>query len=155
MHISGLLSTRESNICVISHLCLLQPQALSWPTHKKLRQLVTTTFDTLVSQIHVRVDAPLSRWSKRILLQSNIFQVGPTGSGKSTVIRLLFRFYDVQGGQILVDGQDIRQVTQASLRKNIGVVPQDTVLFNDTIRWDLAKAQIHKRTCNLNVLEMA
>uniref|UniRef100_A0A663FB24 ATP-binding cassette sub-family B member 6 n=1 Tax=Aquila chrysaetos chrysaetos TaxID=223781 RepID=A0A663FB24_AQUCH len=59
--------------------------------------------------------------------------VGPSGSGKSTVIRLLFRFYDVRGGCIRIDGQDISQVRQVSLRAHIGVVPQDTVLFNDTI----------------------
>ncbi|XP_075789032.1 ATP-binding cassette sub-family B member 6 isoform X4 [Pelodiscus sinensis] len=59
--------------------------------------------------------------------------VGPSGSGKSTVIRLLFRFYDVWGGCIRIDGQDIAKVTQASLRAHIGVVPQDTVLFNDSI----------------------
>ncbi|KAM4626385.1 ATP-binding cassette sub-family B member 6 [Discoglossus pictus] len=59
--------------------------------------------------------------------------VGPSGSGKSTIIRLLFRFYDVKGGSIRVDGQDISSVLQASLRSHIGVVPQDTVLFNDTI----------------------
>uniref|UniRef100_H3BEA4 ATP-binding cassette sub-family B member 6 n=2 Tax=Latimeria chalumnae TaxID=7897 RepID=H3BEA4_LATCH len=59
--------------------------------------------------------------------------VGPSGSGKSTIIRLLFRFYDVQDGCIAIDGQDISKVTQASLRSHIGVVPQDTVLFNDNI----------------------
>jgi len=64
--------------------------------------------------------------------------VGPTGAGKSTISRLLFRFYDVTGGAILIDGQDIRDVTQASLRTAIGVVPQDTVLFNDTIRYNIA-----------------
>ena len=63
--------------------------------------------------------------------------VGPTGSGKSTISRLLFRFYDVTGGRILIDGQDIRDVTQASVRAAIGVVPQDTVLFNDTIRYNI------------------
>ncbi|XP_069838631.1 ATP-binding cassette sub-family B member 6 isoform X2 [Dendropsophus ebraccatus] len=60
--------------------------------------------------------------------------VGPSGSGKSTIIRLLFRFYDVKGGSVQIDGQDISTVLQASLRSHIGVVPQDTVLFNDTIR---------------------
>jgi ATP-binding cassette subfamily B protein len=64
--------------------------------------------------------------------------VGPTGAGKSTISRLLFRFYDTTGGRILIDGQDIRTVTQASLRAAIGVVPQDTVLFNDTIRYNIA-----------------
>jgi ATP-binding cassette subfamily B protein len=64
--------------------------------------------------------------------------VGPTGAGKSTVSRLLFRFYDATGGRVLIDGQDVHDVTQASLRATIGVVPQDTVLFNDTIRYNIA-----------------
>jgi len=64
--------------------------------------------------------------------------VGPTGAGKSTISRLLFRFYDVTGGRVLVDGQDVRALTQQSLRATIGVVPQDTVLFNDTIRYNIA-----------------
>ena len=63
--------------------------------------------------------------------------VGPSGAGKSTVSRLLFRFYDIQQGAILVDGQDIRDVTQESLRASIGMVPQDTVLFNDTIGYNI------------------
>src|SRR5262249_17936716 len=63
--------------------------------------------------------------------------VGPSGAGKSTISRLLFRFYDVTGGRILIDGQDIRDVTQSSLRATIGMVPQDTVLFNDTIRYNI------------------
>lgn len=64
--------------------------------------------------------------------------VGPTGSGKSTIGRLLFRFYDVSRGALRIDGQDIRQVTQQSLHRAIGVVPQDTVLFNDTIGYNIA-----------------
>nr|WP_189679500.1 ABC transporter ATP-binding protein/permease [Seohaeicola zhoushanensis] len=64
--------------------------------------------------------------------------VGATGSGKSTIGRLLFRFYDVTGGALKIDGQDVRDVTQASLHAAIGVVPQDTVLFNDTIRYNIA-----------------
>jgi ATP-binding cassette subfamily B protein len=64
--------------------------------------------------------------------------VGPTGAGKSTISRMLFRFYDTTGGRVLVDGQDVRDVTQDSLRATIGVVPQDTVLFNDTIRYNIA-----------------
>ncbi len=63
--------------------------------------------------------------------------VGPTGAGKSTISRLLFRFYDVTGGRVLVDGHDVRDMTQDSLRAAIGVVPQDTVLFNDTIRYNI------------------
>ncbi|NML13372.1 ABCB family ABC transporter ATP-binding protein/permease [Azohydromonas caseinilytica] len=64
--------------------------------------------------------------------------VGPSGAGKSTLARLLYRFYDVGGGRITIDGQDIRQVTQASLRQAIGIVPQDTVLFNDTVEYNIA-----------------
>ena len=64
--------------------------------------------------------------------------VGPSGSGKSTIGRLLFRFYDVTGGAIIIDGQDLRDVTQDSLHQAIGVVPQDTVLFNDTIYYNIA-----------------
>jgi ATP-binding cassette subfamily B protein len=63
--------------------------------------------------------------------------VGPSGAGKSTISRLLYRFYDVTGGRIEIDGQDIRDVTQVSLRSAIGMVPQDTVLFNDTIRYNI------------------
>ena len=77
--------------------------------------------------------------------------VGPSGAGKSTVSRLLYRFYDVQGGRVLIDGQDVRAVTQTSLRAAIGMVPQDTVLFNDTIRynirygrWDAADAEVEE-----------
>ncbi len=75
--------------------------------------------------------------------------VGPSGAGKSTISRLLFRFYDVTGGRILIDGVDIRDVTQTSLRGAIGMVPQDTVLFNDTLRynirygrWDATDAEV-------------
>ncbi|MFN7834431.1 MAG: ABCB family ABC transporter ATP-binding protein/permease [Burkholderiaceae bacterium] len=67
--------------------------------------------------------------------------VGESGSGKSTLARLLFRFYDVTGGAILLDGQDIRSVTQSSLRRAIGIVPQDTVLFNDSIEYNIAYGQ--------------
>ncbi len=64
--------------------------------------------------------------------------VGPSGSGKSTLARLLYRFYDIEAGRISIDGQDIRAVTQASLRRAIGIVPQDTVLFNDTVAYNIA-----------------
>jgi ATP-binding cassette subfamily B protein len=63
--------------------------------------------------------------------------VGPSGAGKSTISRLLFRFYEVTGGRILIDEHDVRDVTQGSLRRAIGMVPQDTVLFNDTIRYNI------------------
>ena len=67
--------------------------------------------------------------------------VGPSGAGKSTLARLLFRFYDVQQGHITIAGQDIKQVTQASVRQAIGIVPQDTVLFNDTVEYNIAYGQ--------------
>src|SRR5712672_438326 len=80
--------------------------------------------------------------------------VGPSGAGKSTISRLLFRFYDITNGRITVDGQDIRDVTQRSLRAAIGMVPQDTVLFNDTIRynirygrWDASDAEVEEAAC--------
>jgi len=69
---------------------------------------------------------------------STLAIVGPSGAGKSTIARLLFRFYDLTGGRITVDGQDISDVTQASLRAAIGIVPQDTVLFNDTVGYNIA-----------------
>lgn len=68
--------------------------------------------------------------------------VGPSGAGKSTISRLLFRFYDIQGGKILIDGQDIGDVTQESLRAAIGMVPQDTVLFNDTIAYNIRYGRV-------------
>ena len=85
--------------------------------------------------------------AEREILKGISFRVGPgervalvgtSGSGKSTIGRLLFRFYDIQGGAIRIDGQDVRAVTQTSLHQAIGVVPQDTVLFNDTIRYNIA-----------------
>ncbi|XP_034533862.1 ATP-binding cassette, sub-family B (MDR/TAP), member 6a [Notolabrus celidotus] len=77
-----------------------------------------------------------------VLPGQTVALVGPSGSGKSTIVRLLFRFYDVQGGSISIDGQDISKVKQMSLRAHIGVVPQDTVLFNDTIRDNIRYGRI-------------
>ncbi len=68
--------------------------------------------------------------------------VGPSGAGKSTISRILYRFYDIKSGSVMIDGQDIRDVTQASLRAHIGIVPQDTVLFNDTVRYNIAYGRI-------------
>ena len=106
-------------------------------------------------QIHNREFGPDVRFehvsfhyeSKREILRDVSFNiragtitavVGQSGAGKSTLARLLFRFYDVQTGKVLIDGQNIEDVTQASLRKAIGIVPQDTVLFNDTIGYNIA-----------------
>jgi len=76
--------------------------------------------------------------SLRVAPGQKLAIVGPSGSGKSTIARLIFRFYDVTGGAIRIDGQDIRDVTQDSLHAAVGVVPQDTVLFNDTVRYNIA-----------------
>lgn len=84
---------------------------------------------------------------------SKVAVVGPSGAGKSTLSRLLFRFYDVDQGQVLIDGVDVRDCTQASLRESLGVVPQDTVMFNDTIRYNLAYA--HPEADDARVAEAA
>jgi ATP-binding cassette subfamily B protein len=68
--------------------------------------------------------------------------VGPSGAGKSTISRILYRFYDIKSGRVTIDGQDVRDVTQASLRAVIGIVPQDTVLFNDTVRYNIGYGRI-------------
>ena len=101
----------------------------------------------MVTSGHVRFDdVRFSYDPERQILKGLSFEVpagktvaivGPSGAGKSTISRLLFRLYDISSGKILIDGQDIRKVTQASLRASIGMVPQDTVLFNDTIRYNI------------------
>ncbi len=84
---------------------------------------------------------------------SKVAVVGPSGAGKSTLSRLLFRFYDVNKGQVLIDGVDVRDCTQSSLRQALGVVPQDTVMFNDSIRYNLAYA--HPEADDERVFEAA
>ncbi|MCB1427633.1 MAG: ABC transporter ATP-binding protein/permease [Nitratireductor sp.] len=87
---------------------------------------------------HYEPDRPiLKNVSFKVPAGKTVAIVGPSGAGKSTISRLLFRFYDITGGSITVDGQDIRNVTQASLRAAIGMVPQDTVLFNDTVAYNI------------------
>ncbi|MBB3174500.1 ATP-binding cassette subfamily B protein [Endobacter medicaginis] len=124
-------------------------------------QEVTDRPDAAVLPAHLAagVDAPELRFDdvvfgyqpERTILKGISFSVapghrtavvGPTGAGKSTLSRLLFRFYDVESGSVSIDGLDVRCVTQASLRAAIGVVPQDTVLFNDTIRYNIAYGRI-------------
>src|SRR5947199_4614155 len=115
----------------------------------------------VVTSGHVRFeDVRFAYEAERPILKGLMFDVpagktvaivGPSGAGKSTISRLLFRLYDVSSGRILIDGQDIRNVTQSSLRASIGMVPQDTVLFNDTIRynirygrWDATDAEVEQ-----------
>jgi len=95
----------------------------------------------------------LSKLSLKIKKGETVAIVGPSGSGKSTIGRLLFRFYDVNNGSVKIDGQDIRDVTQASVHNSIGIVPQDTVLFNDTIGYNIAYGS--KNASNNDIVEAA
>jgi len=114
------------------------PQVLDRPDAKPLQAAGGSIRFEHVS-FSYRPDRPILRdLSFEIPAGQKVAVVGPSGAGKSTVARLLFRFYDVDAGRITVDGQDLREVTQDSLRRVIGVVPQDTVLFNDTIRYNIA-----------------
>ena len=97
--------------------------------------------EVVFDDIHFGYDAArpvLKGVSLKVPAGQTVAIVGPSGSGKSTIGRLLFRFYDVTGGALRIDGQDVRDVTQESLHTEIGVVPQDTVLFNDTIYYNIA-----------------
>jgi ATP-binding cassette subfamily B protein len=118
------------------------------------RPLVVTTGNVRFDDVQFSYDPErpiLKGLSFEVPAGKTVAIVGPSGAGKSTISRLLFRLYDVSGGHILIDGQDIRNVTQASLRASIGMVPQDTVLFNDTIRynirygrWDATDAEVEE-----------
>jgi len=90
---------------------------------------------------HYDTDRPiLKNISFDVKAGQTVAVVGPTGAGKSTLSRILFRFYNLAGGSVMIDGQDITQVTQDSLRRALGIVPQDTVLFNDTIGYNIGYA---------------
>jgi ATP-binding cassette, subfamily B, heavy metal transporter len=116
--------------------------------------LIVTSGNVRFENVHFayEADRPILRGlSFEVPAGKTVAIVGPSGAGKSTISRLLFRLYDVSSGRILIDGQDIRNVTQASLRASIGMVPQDTVLFNDTIRynirygrWDATDAEVER-----------
>lgn len=87
---------------------------------------------------HYDADRPILKGiSFEVPAGKTIAVVGPSGAGKSTISRLIYRFYDVTGGRVMIDGQDVRDITQESLRANIGMVPQDTVLFNDSIAYNI------------------
>ena len=105
------------------------------------RALAVTGGDVTFEDVHFHYDPDreiLKGVSFHVPAGGTLAIVGPSGSGKSTIARLLFRFFDVTGGRICIDGQDIRTLTQVSLRSAIGIVPQDTVLFNDSIGYNIA-----------------
>jgi len=114
-----------------------KPGALTLPAHLSEQPAGEVVFDNV--RFGYGPDREILKGvSFRVPAGHSLAIVGPTGAGKSTINRLLFRFYDVTGGRILIDGHDLRDLTQDSLRAAIGVVPQDTVLFNDTIRYNIA-----------------
>ncbi|MBV9538113.1 MAG: ABC transporter ATP-binding protein/permease, partial [Acidisphaera sp.] len=113
-----------------------RPGAVTLASHLADRQAGEVVFDD-VQFGYLAERTILKGVSFRIPPGRSLAIVGPTGAGKSTISRLLFRFYDASGGSVRVDGHDVRDVTQDSLRAAIGVVPQDTVLFNDTIRYNI------------------
>ena len=114
-----------------------KPDAVALATHLSDRRAGEVAFEDVRFGYQPEREI-LKGISFRIPPGRSLAIVGATGAGKSTISRLLFRFYDVSAGRILIDGHDIRDVTQESLRAAIGVVPQDTVLFNDTIRYNIA-----------------
>jgi ATP-binding cassette subfamily B protein len=104
------------------------------------KPLTVTAADVVFDQVNFSYDPErpiLKNLSLRVPPGKTVAIVGPSGAGKSTISRLLYRFYEADSGRILIDGQDIADVTQVSLRAAIGMVPQDTVLFNDTIRYNI------------------
>lgn len=119
----------------------LKPQIADRPDAKSLAPSAGSIRFDDVSFVHEGREAGLDRVSFAIPGGAFVGIVGPSGAGKSTILKLLFRFYDPVSGRVLIDGEDISAVTQASLRAALGLVPQEVVLFNDTLRFNLAYAK--------------
>jgi ATP-binding cassette subfamily B protein len=141
------LLEREREIADLPNAPDLQLNDSSHPAGIRFEN-VSFAYDLASPSASTQTPAPPSRTilhniSFEIPAGKTVAVVGPSGSGKSTLARLLFRFYDVQQGHIRIAGQDIKTVTQASVRQAIGIVPQDTVLFNDTIEYNIAYGRTH------------
>jgi ATP-binding cassette subfamily B protein len=119
--------------CEIADVAGAQTLALAQPPGVRFEQVSFAYHPDRPILRHISFEIPAGK---------TVAVVGPSGSGKSTLARLLYRFYDVQAGQITVNGQAIGQLTQHSLRSHIGIVPQDTVLFNDTVAYNIAYGQV-------------
>src|ERR671918_599 len=129
--VAGTLTVGDVVLVNAFLLQLYQPLNFLGVVYRQIRQSLTD-LENLMSLLELEPEVKDRPDSRPLAL------VGSSGAGKSTVVRLLFRFYDVSAGAVLIDGQDLREVTQESLRAAIGLVPQDTVLFNDTIRANIA-----------------